>query len=197
MIHIKEAIIVEGKYDKVKLESMVDTVVIATDGFGIFKDKSAQENIKKLAKINGAILLTDSDRAGFIIRKFLHDILVGCTVYDVYIPDVYGKERRKATPSAEGKLGVEGMKPEILARLLESFDGIEVKEPTITTADLYEWGLFGGESSAEKRRRFQNHLGLPGRLNKNMLLKIMLILIMYSTCYVQMKMIIDVKIILF
>ena len=170
---IDSIIVVEGKYDKIKLESMVDTVVIATDGFGIFKDKSAQENIKKLAAINGAILLTDSDRAGFIIRKFLHDILLGCTVYDVYIPDVYGKERRKTSPSAEGKLGVEGMSSKVLCRLLESFDGIEVKGQKITTADLYEWGLFGGESSAEKRRRFQNHLGLPGRLNKNMLLKIL------------------------
>ena len=138
---IEPIIIVEGKYDKIKLESLVDGIVIATDGFGIFKDKAAQKNLQNLAKMHGAIILTDSDRAGFIIRKFLHDILAGSELYDVYIPDVPGKERRKNLPSAEGKLGVEGMSSEVLNRLLHSFSSpARNGEHPITVVDLYEWG---------------------------------------------------------
>ena len=171
---IEPIIIVEGKYDTIKLESLVDGIVIATDGFGIFKDKAAQKNLQNLAKMHGAIILTDSDRAGFIIRKFLHDILAGSELYDVYIPDVPGKERRKNLPSAEGKLGVEGMSSEVLNRLLHSFSSpARNGEHPITVVDLYEWGLYGGENSSEIRRDFQHHLGLPGRLNKNMLLRIL------------------------
>ncbi len=180
---IDPVIIVEGKYDKIKLESLVDTAVISTEGFGIFKDKAAQQNIKQLAHLKGAILLTDSDRAGFIIRKFLHDLLQGTPIYDVYIPDIYGKEKRKETPSAEGKLGVEGMKPEVLERLLDAFVcPVRGATTSITAADLYEWGLFGGENSAERRRLFQNHLGLPGRLNKNMLLRYLNMLFTKEQC---------------
>ena len=185
---VDRVIIVEGKYDKIKLESLIDGVVIATDGFGIFKDKAAQQNIKKMAALKGAIILTDSDRAGFIIRKFLHDLLQGREVFDVYIPDVYGKERRKNSPSAEGKIGVEGMPPEILNKLLDSFEtpicncGISIK-----VADLYEWGLFGGDNSLEKRRSFQNYLGLPGRLNKNMLLKYLNTMFTKEQCVLELK----------
>ena len=173
-IQIDPIIIVEGKYDKIKLESLVDGVVIATDGFGIFKDKAAQRDLQNLAKMRGAVILTDSDRAGFIIRKFLHDILNGCMLCDVYIPDILGKEKRKSIPSAEGKLGVEGMTSEVLKQLLDSFSKpAQKKEDPITVSDLYDWGLYGGENSSERRRNFQHHLGLPGRLNKNMLLRIL------------------------
>lgn len=185
---IDHIIVVEGKYDKIKLESLVDAVVIATDGFGIFKDRAAQQNIKKTASLKGAIILSDSDRAGFIIRKYLHDLLHECEVFDVYIPDLYGKEKRKAVPSAEGKLGVEGMPPEVLCKLLDSFENpIRNDGASIKTADLYEWGLFGGEESARKRRSFQHHLGLPGRLNKNMLLKCLNTMFTKEQCVLELN----------
>ena len=187
---IEPIIIVEGKYDKIKLESLVDTTVIATQGFGIFKDTDAQRNIKQLASLNGAIILTDSDRAGFIIRKFLHDLLQGYLLYDVYIPDIYGKERRKEAPSAEGKLGVEGMSPKLLDGLLDTFVCPPQKEaPSITVADLYEWGLFGSTNSTEKRRLFQKHLGLPGRLNKNVLLRYLNMMFTKEQCICQLEII--------
>lgn len=185
---IDPIIVVEGKYDKIKLESLVDAVVIATDGFGIFKDKAAQQNIKKMASLKGAIILTDSDRAGFIIRKFLHDLLQECEVFDVYIPDLYGKEKRKEAPSAEGKLGVEGTPSEVLCKLLDSFENpIRNDGTSIKTADLYEWGLFGGEESAHKRRSFQRYLGLPGRLNKNMLLKCLNTMFTKEQCVLELN----------
>ncbi|MBQ6947223.1 MAG: DUF4093 domain-containing protein [Clostridia bacterium] len=171
---IKPIIIVEGKYDKIKLENLVNGIVVATEGFGIFKDHKAQQNIKTLAKHNGAVILTDSDRAGFVIRKRLHDLLNDCEVVDLYIPDIYGKERRKDQVSAEGKLGVEGMPDEVLVDL---FDGLNLSTPRIKSAikvlDLYECGMFGSADSAGLRRDFQAWLGLPGRLNKNMLLKVL------------------------
>lgn len=172
--HIDPIIIVEGKYDKIKLESLIDGLIIATDGFAIFKDKDAQSNLKMLTKMHGAIILTDSDRAGFIIRRYLHSILQGYTLYDIYIPDVYGKEKRKTAPGAEGKLGVEGMSADVLSTLLATFERPPLNHgDSITSADLFEMGLFGGKDSAAKRRAFQSSLGLPGRLNKNALLKIL------------------------
>lgn len=185
---IEPIIIVEGKYDKIKLESLVDTSVIATQGFGIFKDLDAQQNIKQLACLQGAIILTDSDRAGFIIRKFLHDLLQGCLLYDIYIPDIYGKEKRKDMPSAEGKLGVEGMPPKLLNSLLDTFVCPPQRNAlSITSADLYEWGLLGSANSAEKRRLFQKQLGLPGRLNKNMLLRYLNMMFTKEQCIRQLE----------
>lgn len=166
-------IIVEGKYDKIKLESITDATVVTTEGFGIFKDKAARNTLCTLAKPHGAIILTDSDRAGFKIRKYLHDILASCTLYDLYIPDIYGKERRKISPSAEGKLGVEGIPAEVLRGLLAEFKTSAVRVDPIREIDLFDCGLFGGADSSDKRRAFQTFLGLPGRLNKNMLLKVL------------------------
>ncbi len=185
---VDHILIVEGKYDKIKLESLIDALVIATDGFAIFKDKKMQQNLKKLAALKGAVILTDSDRAGFIIRKFLHDLLKGCEVFDIYIPDVYGKEKRKAVPGAEGKLGVEGMNPQVLNKLLDSFEKPtpNSKSP-IKTSDLYEWGLFGMESSTKKRHAFQEYLGLPGRLNKNMLLGCLNMMFTKEQCIVELN----------
>ncbi len=173
-ISIKPILIVEGKYDKIKLENLVDGLIFCTDGFQIFKDSQLQRNLRTLAQARGAIILTDSDRAGFLIRKKLHDILQGCDLFDVYIPDVFGKESRKETASAEGKLGVEGMEDALLHELL-SFAAVAPNHPKtpITSVDLYESKLFGQAESAKLRREFQFYLGLPGRLNKNMLLKVL------------------------
>ncbi len=171
---IKPLVIVEGKYDKIKLENLMEGLIISTEGFGIFKDRQAQQTIRTLAEGRGAVILTDSDRAGFIIRKRLHDLLAGCKVYDLYIPDVFGKERRKEKAGAEGKLGVEGIPDKMLMSLLEQIESAS-RDPksAITEVDLYERGLFGGEGSQETRRAFQAWLGFPSRLNKNMLLKIL------------------------
>lgn len=182
MLKIKQAIIVEGKYDKIRLSNLVDAVIIPTNGFALYKDKETAELIKMLARKTGIIILTDSDSAGFQIRSRLRSITRGCEVVNVYIPDIKGKERRKRAPSAEGKLGVEGVSDEIL---LEAFRkaGVFAEERTlskdpITKADLMERGLVGGENSAERRAGLQRSLGLPVRLSANMLLEILNV--MYS-----------------
>ena len=151
MIHIAQAIIVEGKYDKIKLSSILDAVILVTNGFHIFHDAEKMSLIRYYAKTTGVIILTDSDTAGFKIRHYLKGAVHEGKLYHVYIPDIYGKERRKDKPSAEGKLGVEGIDKK---RLLEAFGkaGIlaeEAPEKTdpITKLDLYELGLSGGADS--------------------------------------------------
>lgn len=182
MLKIKQAIIVEGKYDKIRLSNLVDAVIIPTNGFELYKDKETAALIKMLAKKTGIIILTDSDSAGFQIRSRLRSITKGGEVINVYIPDVMGKERRKRAPSAEGKLGVEGISNEVL---LEAFRkaGVFAEERTapkdpITKADLMERGLVGGENSASRRAELQRRLGLPERLSANLLLEILNV--MYS-----------------
>ncbi len=182
MLKIKQAIIVEGKYDKIRLSNLVDAMIIPTNGFELYKNKETAELIKMLSKKTGIIILTDSDSAGFQIRSRLRNITRGGEVINVYIPDIIGKERRKRSPSAEGKLGVEGVDDEIL---LEAFRkaGVFAEERTvpkdpITKADLMERGLVGGENSAEKRTKLQRSLGLPVRLSANMLMEILNV--MYS-----------------
>lgn len=182
MLKIKQAVIVEGKYDKIRLSNLVDAVIIPTNGFELYKNKETAELIKMLSKKTGIIILTDSDSAGFQIRSRLRSITRGGEVINVYIPDIMGKERRKRSPSAEGKLGVEGVDDEIL---LEAFRkaGVFAEERTapkdpITKADLMECGLVGGENSADKRAKLQRGLGLPVRLSANMLLEILNV--MYS-----------------
>lgn len=177
MIKIKQAIIVEGKYDKIRLSNLVDAVIIPTNGFELYRDKETADLIKMLSKKTGIIILTDSDSAGFQIRSRLRSITRGGEVINVYIPDIMGKERRKRAPSAEGKLGVEGVDDEIL---LEAFRkaGVFAEEQTvrkdpITKADLMERGFVGGENSADKRAKLQRSLGLPVRLSANMLLEIL------------------------
>lgn len=177
MLKIKQAIIVEGKYDKIRLSNIVDAVIIPTNGFQLYKDKDTAELIKMLAKKTGIIILTDSDSAGFQIRSRLRNITRGGEVINVYIPDIFGKERRKSSPSAEGKLGVEGVDDEII---LEAFRraGVFAEERTvpkdpITKADLMELGLVGGDNSSEKRAKLQRNLGLPERLSANMLLEVL------------------------
>ncbi len=177
MIRIKEAIVVEGKYDKIKLSGIVDTVIIETDGFGIFKDKEKQKLIRFLAEKRGIIVLTDSDSAGFKIRSFIQNITRCENIKNVFIPDVYGKEKRKTEASKEGKLGVEGIKKEII---IEAFDkaGVFCDENKSTTAreithtDFFEDGISGEKNSSFMRKLLAKELGLPERISASALLKL-------------------------
>ncbi len=178
MIRIRQAVIVEGKYDQIRLSSLVDTVILTTEGFGVFKDKEKQKLLRRLAYERGLVVLTDSDSAGFVIRSFLNGIVEPQYITNVYIPDVFGKEKRKAAPSKEGKLGVEGMRTE---QLLEAFRKAGVTAETgdapherreVTKTDLYEDGLSGGQDSARKRRRLLRVLDFPERMSANAMLKL-------------------------
>lgn len=177
MIRVKEAVIVEGRCDKGKLSSLMDGIIVETGGFAIFNDRERMALIRKLAQKRGVVILTDSDGAGFLIRSKLSSCLPPERVKHAYIPDIYGKERRKARPSKEGKLGVEGMTLEVLEQSLrragatiEDADG-GTGAGGLTKADMFELGLSGGEGSAERRRALQKKLGLPERLSANGLLQ--------------------------
>ena len=176
MIKINEAIIVEGKYDKIRLCSVVDAVIIVTDGFGIFKDAEKLELIRYYAERTGIVILTDSDSAGRKIRGYIKGAVKNGCVKNVYIPDVFGKEKRKTKPSAEGKLGVEGIDG---ATLLAAFEkaGITASErdsePDITKFTLYELGLSGGSNSSALRRQLQKRLGLPSLLSAGALVEVL------------------------
>lgn len=184
MIHIKEAVIVEGKYDKIKLSSIIDAVIIETGGFSIFKDKEQLEMIRKLAMTRGIIIMTDSDGAGFKIRSFLRGALPKDRVKNVYMPDILGKESRKSEPSKEGKLGVEGIPKEAIIKSLERAGVLfnETSSPThrITKLDLYEDGLTGGTDSLTLRRSLLAKLGLPARLSANMLVDVLNAMMSYE-----------------
>ena len=176
MIKVNEAIIVEGKYDKIKLCSVVDAVIIVTDGFGIFRDSEKLGLIRYYAEKTGIIILTDSDSAGRKIRGYIKGAIKTGSVRNVYIPDVFGKEKRKTKPSAEGKLGVEGIN---VKTLLEAFEkaGVTASErtsvPDITKVTLFELGLSGGNNSSELRKRLQKKLGLPSLLSAGALLEVL------------------------
>ncbi len=176
MVKVREVILVEGRYDKNTLRQLVDAPILETKGFGIFKNRQMQAYLREVAQKRGVIILTDADGAGFVIRNFLKGILPKEQVKHAYIPDVYGKERRKAAPGKEGKLGVEGMKPETLLEALRragaTLEG-EASAPRneITKLDLYEAGLTGGANSAAKRRALLDKLRLPERLSANGLLE--------------------------
>lgn len=176
MIRVKQAIIVEGRYDKIRLSNIVDTAIICTNGFSIYKDADKQELIKSLAEKTGIIILTDSDSAGFQIRSFLRSIVKQGEVLNAVTPDIYGKERRKAQPSKQGKLGVEGIPDELIIEALKRAGAVVDGEPEaprgepLTRADLMELGLIGGENSAEMRRELQRRLGLPELLSVKLLL---------------------------
>ncbi len=181
-IKIKQAIIVEGKYDKIRLSSFVEAVIVPVGGFSVFKDRETAALIRSLAVKNGVIILTDSDGAGFLIRNRIREITRGCSVINVYIPDIAGKEKRKREPSKEGLLGVEGMSAEILLGAFEKAgvfaEKTEGNKDPVTKADLLELGLCGGENSARRRRELQRALGLPEKLSANMFLDV--INIMFS-----------------
>lgn len=169
------AVIVEGKYDKIKLDSLLDALIIPTDGFGIFSDKEQQRFLRKLAQTKGLLVITDSDAAGFRIRSFIHNIAKDGKVLDAYIPDIEGKEARKEKPSKEGKLGVEGIPAELIALAVERAGVSSIADETprrkITNADLYEYGLTGTENASDNRRKLLQAAGLPTRLCGQNLLK--------------------------
>lgn len=172
-IKIKEAIIVEGKYDKIKLSSIFDTLIIETTGFSIRGDKEKQRLIRKCAEETGIIVFTDSDRAGFLIRNFLNGSVPSENIKHAYIPQIEGKESRKEAPSKDGYLGVEGVDREILINSVLSaapriFEGTGRK---ITKADFYALGLSGKENSEEKRDALKKKLGLPKNLSSTALIQ--------------------------
>lgn len=176
MIKIREAIVVEGRYDKNTLSQIVDAPILETSGFGIFKDKEQLAFLRKVAQQRGLVVFTDSDGAGFVIRNHLKSAIEPQYLKHAYIPDVYGKERRKATAGKEGKLGVEGMRPEILVEALRragaTFEDGEVHtRQSITKQDLVELGLSGGKDSNEKRKRLLKKLELPEHMSANAMLQ--------------------------
>ena len=183
MVRVKEVIVVEGRYDQNTLRQVVDADVVCTDGFGIFRAPERQALLRRLAEKRGLIILTDSDGAGEVIRGFLSGITAPEQVKHAFIPDIAGKERRKSSPSKEGKLGVEGMTPEIILRALKAA-GATMDEraaapraDAITPAELYALGLSGGAGSAERRRRLQRALDLPERMSTKQLLTALNVLV--------------------
>lgn len=177
MLKTNKIIVVEGKYDKIKLSSMIDAVIIETQGFGIFRDKQKQALLRRLAKAKGLVILTDSDSAGFMIRNFVSSFVPKSEIINAYIPDLYGKEKRKEASSKEGKLGVEGMPIEVLKQSLERA-GVACEESEncqrrfVCKNDFYLDGLTGSKNSKEKRARLLAYLGLPERLSTNALIEI-------------------------
>ncbi|MDE6834159.1 MAG: DUF4093 domain-containing protein [Ruminococcus sp.] len=176
MIKINQAIIVEGKYDKIKLSSVVDAVIIVTDGFRIFKDSEKLALIRYYARKTGIIILTDSDSAGRKIRGYIKGAVKDGQIINVYIPDIFGKEKRKEKPSAEGKLGVEGINKDILIKSFEK-SGIHSEEITrkkdITKYTLYELGLSGGKNSRQLRENLQKSLDLPSIMSTGSLIEVL------------------------
>ena len=182
MISIEPVIIVEGRYDKNKIKQIFDTVVLETAGFGIFKDKEKAALIRRLAQTRGILVLTDPDHAGFLIRGYLKNIAAEGKVYHAYIPDRLGKEKRKAHPSREGKLGVEGVTEEEIIQAVRR-SGVAMnggketrEEKPVTKADLYVLGLSGGPDSKEKRRLLLKKLDLPENMTAGALLEMINIL---------------------
>ena len=177
MIKLKQAVIVEGKYDKIKLSQIIDAPIICTDGFGIFKNKQLQKMIKTLAEKNGILILTDSDSAGFTIRNFIGSTVPQEQIINAYIPDILGKERRKEAPSKEGKLGVEGMPETVIIEALKRagvlYQTVEEPSRPITKNDLYELGFSGKTDSAQKRKKLLKYYFLPERLTTNSLVKVL------------------------
>jgi len=184
---IREVIVVEGRYDKNTLRQVVDATIVETNGFGVFNDKDKIALLRRLAEARGLIILTDSDHAGFFIRGRLKGLLPPGTVKHAYIPDVMGRERRKNIPSKEGKLGVEGMRPDVLIEALRRAGATFEENPSgapkyggITKTDFYEAGLTGRPGSAERRRALTVYLNLPENLSQNALLDVVNILMTRS-----------------
>lgn len=179
MHSVKEVIVVEGRYDKNTLSQVVDAVIIETSGFGIFNDAQKQKLLRTMAQARGLVVLTDSDGAGFVIRNFIKGCVDPACVKHAYIPDVYGKERRKAAPSKEGKLGVEGMRPQVLLDALIRAGATVDERPAaesaarITKADMYKCGLSGGTGSREKRAALIKRLDLTEKLSADALLDVL------------------------
>lgn len=175
MIKLEPVILVEGKYDKIKLSQIFDTAILTTDGFGIFKQKDKLQLLRQLAESRGLLVFTDSDGAGFVIRNYLKGAVSSGKIYHAYIPDLYGKEKRKSKGSKEGKLGVEGVPDEVIIRAVEQSGAMQpraTERGSITKADLYELGLSGNGSTA-RREWLMQQLQLPRQMSPNALLDIL------------------------
>ncbi len=172
-IKLSQAVIVEGKYDKIKLSDILDAFIVETNGFQIFKDKQRLAFIKKLASERGIIILTDSDHAGFMIRNYIKSGVPEDKITNVYIPDILGKEKRKSEPSKEGKLGVEGMSAEVILKALERA-GVtaekKVNENPVTKYDLYEAGFSGTPNAKQNKKKLLEYLKLPEYLSTHSML---------------------------
>ena len=184
MLKIREAIVVEGRYDKNTLSQVVDTLILETAGFGLFKDPERMALLRRAAEKRGLIVLTDSDGAGFVIRNRIKSAIPGRYLKHAYIPDVYGKEKRKRQRGKEGKLGVEGMTPAVLEQVLRragatflSQSEVREQEPSLTKADLFAAGLTGRPDSAQRRLALLKRLELPEHTTANALLEVL------NTCY--------------
>ena len=177
MIKIREAIVVEGRYDKNTLSQIVDAPILETSGFGIMKDKQQLALLRKVAATRGLIVFTDADGAGFVIRNYLKGAIPADQLKHAYIPDISGKERRKSAPGKEGKLGVEGMRPEVILDALRksgaTIEGESLKRTAgdITKQDLMELGLSGGPNSSEKRLELLKKLDMPEHTSSNAMLQ--------------------------
>lgn len=187
---LRQAVVVEGRYDAARLANLVEGTILTTDGFAVFKDKAMQDLLKRTARAVGLILLTDSDAAGFRIRHFVTGLVGAEYVCQAYVPAIPGKERRKSEPGREGLLGVEGVEDEWVLRALQTAlaaapehrqEQGDLPARSITYTDLYEWGISGGPESAQKRRELLRRLGLPPRLSKRELLAVLNTLYTYES----------------
>ena len=176
MITLKQAVIVEGKYDKIKLKSFLDAEIFTTDGFGIFKNKEKVQMLRRIAEQKGLIILTDSDSAGFVIRGHLTGVIDPKYVTNVFVPEIKGKEKRKTEASAQGLLGVEGLSEQVILGALKKA-GVDLdggctteQKDRITHTDLYNLGLSGGDDSKQKRKQLTDRVSLPSGMSTNQLL---------------------------
>ena len=181
MVKIRQAIVVEGRYDKNTISQVVDAPVFETSGFGIMKDKAQLALLRRVAKERGLIVFTDSDGGGFVIRNYLKGAIPAEHLFHAYIPDIYGKEKRKAAPGKEGKLGVEGMPAQVILDALGRCGAIFEENAAstkggITKQDLFALGLSGGKNSAEKRKLLLKKLELPEHMSANAMLQALNIL---------------------
>lgn len=205
MLKLKQAVIVEGKYDKIKLESVLDAVILVTDGFGIYKNKEKMALIKAFAEKDGIIILTDSDHAGFQIRNHLKNVIKKGKVWHVYIPDIYGREKRKDKPAKEGKLGVEGVDIKILneafaragineTEFLDNYDSDSETRRDKTKRireKLYDDGFIGQQGAAERKKALLRSLSLPENISTPALIDILAVLYTeeeYEAAVMELKM---------
>lgn len=173
MIKISQAIVVEGRYDKNTLSQIIDAPIFETSGFHIMKDKATQSLLRRVAMERGLIVFTDSDGGGFVIRNFLKQIIPPEYLFHAYIPDIYGKERRKATPGKEGKIGLEGMSRDVILTALEKCGATfqPTDKPAVTKQHLFALGLSGGANSSKLRKKLLKKLDLPEHMSANAMLQ--------------------------
>ncbi len=194
MIRLDRVIVVEGKYDKIRLESFIDALIIPTDGFGIFKNRELMSLLRRLADSRGLIILTDSDAAGFMIRSHIAGSVGQDKIINVYVPEIKGRERRKTVDSAEGLLGVEGLSEQVLTDALRRAgvlrggeDKCDDNARRITKYDLYELGLYGRPNSDLRRKALLKKLSLPSRIGSNQLPEVLNALFSYDDLIAVLK----------